>query len=189
LFLTRLIVEPASDVSSAPFPQTDSVRRMGGMTSRPLRQTMGGDEMAPPMMMDATGFFGMDPSMGGGGGYGMEETAAAKMGFVLLIEGYSPYERIAELLDPHGVGDNERRWGFVTRIANLGKLFPDVPFELYEKGDITHFKLETGRVDLASDKMPAGIGVVKDVDRVPPELLQAADRTTRTQVKPCWSIR
>ena len=97
-----------------------------------------------------------------------------KAGFVLLIEGYSPYEKISELMDPPGVGDDPTRWGVITRFGNLEKFIPGNPFVLYSKGDIKHFKVETGRVDLSKTDMPAGIGIVKEIERVPRELLQPA---------------
>lgn len=88
-------------------------------------------------------------------------------GFTILIEGYSPYRNIAELLDPPSVRDDQTRWGFVTRLDNLAKLFPDVPFELFHKYDIKHFNVKTGWVDLEDKDMPPGIGVQKEIERVP----------------------
>ena len=51
-------------------------------------------------------------------------TAAQKQaGFVITIEGYSPYRRIGELLDPPNVKEDPSRWGFATRLENL-KQYP-----------------------------------------------------------------
>ena len=56
---------------------------------------------------------------------------------------------------------------------NLEKITPDCAFELYMKSDTKHFKLEWGQVDLASKDTPLGIGIQKEVDRVPMELLRS----------------
>jgi len=80
----------------------------------------------------------------------------------VIIEGYSPYKNIDELLDPPGAGE-----GLVTRFENLSKLMPDVPFELFEKNNVAHFKYETGEVEIGLTSMPAGIGVEKDIERAP----------------------
>ena len=164
LFITRLMIEPAQDVSAAAFPKPDMSAgsglgpRVGGA---PVSMPMAGGMTMPPMM-------GMAPDS-------MGQTAENKTGFVVLIEGYSPYEKIAELLDPFGIGDNQSRWGIVTRFENLGKLFPSSPFELFKKGDITHFKVETGRVDPKDTAMPKGIGITKEIERVPKEQVQPTD--------------
>lgn len=175
LFLTRVMIESADDVSAAAFPKPDTT--MGGYAGG---GGMPGRGPGSPVMMDP---FMMAPGMmpGGGGEMSMDGMAATaptavenKIGFVLLIEGYSPYENIAELLDPHGASDDLTRWGMITRFGNLSKVLPGSPFELYSKGDIKHFKVETGRVDPVVKTMPAGIGIVKEVERVPKELLQPA---------------
>jgi hypothetical protein len=89
-------------------------------------------------------------------------------GFTVLIEGYSPYQRISELLDPPMVGDDQNRWGVITRFENMDKLFEDVPFELFNKHEIDDFKVETGLVDLMNPAgMPEGIGIEKVMERVP----------------------
>lgn len=173
LFVTRLMIEPAADVSSASFPRTATTGGAGvfrgatPMTPRG-RESMGRerDIMEMERMMPRGGGPSMMPDMSAA-------TPETQAGFVLLIEGYSPYERIFELLDPPGVGNDESRWGMITRFENLSKIIPNVPFELFKKGDITHFNVNTGRVDLASPEMPAGIGIARAVERVPRELLQA----------------
>lgn len=116
---------------------------------------------------------GPSMGMGMGGQTGTEE--AANAGFTVLIEGYSPYQKIFELLDPPSVGDDQSRWGFVTRLRNLGVVFPKTPFELFGKGDV-HFRVETGLVELNPDRsrankqdMPEGIGVLEEKERVPRE--------------------
>ena len=103
-------------------------------------------------------------------GMGMPETTSPEApqpgsGFTVVIEGYSPYQNIAELLDPPRVGEQQNRWGMVTRLGNLNKLFPNASFELFKKADVKHFRLETGLVDPQSKNMPVGIGIPRQVDR------------------------
>jgi len=90
-------------------------------------------------------------------------------GFLVVMEGYSPYRNINELLDPPGVGNDQSKWGLVTRFENLAKLMPNSMFELFEKNNIAHFKCETGEVEIGSANMPGGIGVERDVERIPKE--------------------
>ncbi|MEN6386771.1 MAG: hypothetical protein ABFD79_16450 [Phycisphaerales bacterium] len=88
-------------------------------------------------------------------------------GFVVTIEGYTPYERIGELLDPAGVQNSPDKWGIVTRMMNLNKYFDgNSPFELFNKGKVAHFRMENDVVDVSPDKvertkMPMGIGVLE----------------------------
>lgn len=178
LFISRLMIEAAADVAMAGFPTPDTTGSRTARTAGPARDggmMMPGGMPGMPMM---PGMPGMDMGMGMGTGMGSapsgEGQASGEMGFTVLIEGYSPYERISELLDPPGVGGNRARWGVITRFENLKQLFPDAAFELFKKSDITHFKVETGRVDLSSGLTPAGIGVVKEIQRVPQEQTDAA---------------
>ena len=69
--------------------------------------------------------------------------------------------------------DDQSKWGLVTRLANLAQVFPDTSFELYGKDDIKHFELKTGKVDLADRETPLGIGLQKEVPRIPEELLRS----------------
>jgi type IV pilus assembly protein PilM len=179
LFITRLMVESAPDISAAPFPKPDTTG--GGIyQSRPQLGKGAAQIMADPFMMQMMrGGGGVDPGIMQGMPGAPAQPQENKAGFVLLIEGYSPYEKIAELLDPPGVGEDKSRWGVITRFENLNKLIPNIPFELFEKGDIKHFKVETGRVEAGVTAMPAGIGVMKEVERVPKELVDAAAGATR----------
>jgi hypothetical protein len=119
------------------------------------------------------GMPGMMPGMGGGGGKvytpptrtsrqtqpapGAEDGAAAP-GFVVVIEGYSPYRNINDLLDPAGAGNDAAKWGMVTRMENLSAVCPNSPFMLYNKTNRKDFVIDTGEIDM-SKPMPAGIGV------------------------------
>ena len=81
-------------------------------------------------------------------------------GFVVIIEGYTPYEKIDELMDPAGVGNDKGKWGVVTRMMNLNEMFDgNSPFQLFFKDKVEHFRRETGLVDTADGRMPAGIGI------------------------------
>jgi hypothetical protein len=86
--------------------------------------------------------------------------AEVNAGFIVTIVGYSPYEKIGELLDPMGVENDRSRWGVVTRLIHLDEIFDgNSPFSLYNKTKIEHYKLETGEVSLEHEKILAGIGV------------------------------
>jgi type IV pilus assembly protein PilM len=83
-----------------------------------------------------------------------------KAGFVVRIEGYSPYENIGELLDPSGAGSDQSRWGVVTRLLHLDEFVDgNSPFKLFRSTETEHFTREWGEVDLNAD-MPSGIGLV-----------------------------
>ncbi len=88
-------------------------------------------------------------------------------GFVIILEGYSPYKNIHELLNPHGVKDEKDKWGVVTRFENLAKIIPKCKFELFSKDNVDHFKVETGDVEFGDDNTPAGAGIEKEIERVP----------------------
>jgi hypothetical protein len=111
-----------------------------------------------------------------------QEVLADSAGFVVVIEGYCPYKKIGDLLDPAGVGNNQDKWGIKTRLMNLNKFYTgdgNCPFELFEKNKIEHFKIETGVVDLDNKQtMPTNIGVLEDIIRIPEE--EAAVQDTRS---------
>ncbi|MHC4154676.1 MAG: hypothetical protein ACYST6_07110 [Planctomycetota bacterium] len=85
-----------------------------------------------------------------------EEIKQGKAGFVVTIEGYSPYTNLGDLMDPYGVGNDADRWGVVTRLLHLAD--SNSPFELYEKTNPTHFKLDSDAV-AADASMPDGVGM------------------------------
>jgi type IV pilus assembly protein PilM len=47
---------------------------------------------------------------------GKTQTGKDGPGFLVIIEGYSSYKNIDELLDPPGVGNDQSKWGLVTRL-------------------------------------------------------------------------
>ncbi|MHC4739342.1 MAG: type IV pilus assembly protein PilM [Planctomycetota bacterium] len=86
-------------------------------------------------------------------------------GFLVNVTGYCPYETIGELLDPAGVGDDQSKWGIITRLMNLDDINDgNSPFKLYKRTEFAHFSLETGEVDLNSE-MPTGIGIEDVITR------------------------
>ncbi|MHC4644561.1 MAG: type IV pilus assembly protein PilM [Planctomycetota bacterium] len=95
-------------------------------------------------------------------GFGAAARAAGpaeQPGFVVTIQGYSPYENVGQLLDPLGVEGQLKKWGFVTRLQHQD---PNGTFELFKKTEKKHFEPRIGEVDLAPDKeLPQGIGVVE----------------------------
>lgn len=171
MFVTNITMKYATDLLTAGFPQTAvgggfgplggfGPMGGGGLSEGPMEMLM------PPgggMSMDPMGGFGMEGGMGG-------EVSTPAGGFVVVIEGYSPFGDIRQLLDPPGVGTDQSRWGVVTRLKNLKALFSDdFPFELLEPGKIVHFKVDWGYVDLQDKEMPQGIGIYSEEVRVPAE--------------------
>jgi type IV pilus assembly protein PilM len=160
VFITRVMIEYAADLSTAQFPDpmkvvTSSMEMRGGMGM------LGG--------MGMPGEFGGTPAAA-------PVTEAPPSGFVVLIEGYTPYRKINELLDPTGVANDPSKWGIVTRFENLGKIIKGTPFELFRKNDTAHFKEEFESVIASSvrslsapggEKQPVGIGILREVRRVP----------------------
>jgi type IV pilus assembly protein PilM len=166
VFITRVMIEYSEDVPKAVFPdpsRSSSSMMMGGMMG-----TYGASARPQSMM-----------PMGGRGYPGELQTAETPAeippaGFTVLIEGYTPYQKINELLDPTGAANDPARWGIVTRLENLGKLIKGTPFELFKKNDTTHFKVDSDLVLASSQaasasqaKQPLGIGVGVDKRRVP----------------------
>ncbi len=138
------------------------------------------DGMMDPMMMEAYGMmpggpgspYGgdsrmMDPRMMGE--YGQQEGEGEEIvsGFLVTIEGYTPYHDIGQLLDPPGVENRPEKWGFITRLLHLPLKDPNDPnsgtFRLYKKGERDQFRLEKEPID-ANKFFPKGVGVAKDDD-------------------------
>ena len=104
-------------------------------------------------------------------------------GFVVTIEGYTPYEKIGEFMDPAGVSNDKEKWGVITRMLNLDELYDgNCPFKLFQKNNVEHFKLETGIIDIKDQQtMPAGIGTQEIKIRATTEEQTSTEssRTTR----------
>jgi type IV pilus assembly protein PilM len=178
LFVTYVSVDYAESLASAEFGQTKRTTagksqstqmatgrmdRMDMMSRRFSRLggrgPAGGDAKFAPTMgrQSGTAKAGKDK----------QGTGKDNPGFVVVIEGYSPYKNINELLDPSGVGNDQSKWGLVTRFENLAAIIPGSQFELFEKNNVTHFKCDTGEVQIGLADMPVGIGVEKEVERAP----------------------
>lgn len=186
LFLTRLTVSFAESLDKAQFAKAGTRRAIttgfaglvgmdrsastiGRSRMMERESSMMRDRMASSIDGSATGVGGTTPS----------PDAA---GFVVTIEGYTPYENFTDLLDPTDVKADKTRWGFVTRLENLSKMeeFKGTDFELFQKGDIKHFKLETGNVDISDTMTPPGIGILYEAVRVTPEQQAVITGTDRT---------
>jgi type IV pilus assembly protein PilM len=167
LFVTKVSMRYSDNLAKEGFEES----AMAAPSSSPAGGMMPG--MGMPGMMPGMGMPGM-PGMGGGGKVfapptqsgrsrsaqptpGTEEGPAAP-GFVVVIEGYSPYRNINDLLDPAGAGNDAAKWGMVTRLENLNAVCPNSPFKLYNKKNRTDFVIDAGEIDM-SKPMPAGIGV------------------------------
>jgi len=177
LFVTAVSVDYGESLAGAAFGEIkrattgrsrstqSSMDRMGRMGRYSSRFARFGGRM--PM-----GGRQFDPSMGRRSGTtkpaeSKQATGKDGPGFLVIIEGYSPYKNIEELLDPPGVGNDQSKWGLVTRFENLAKIIPDSPFELFDKNNVSHFKFSTGEVEIGLTDMPAGIGVEKEIERAP----------------------
>jgi len=161
LFITNMSAYFSNDLATAQFGGADLWRSSRG-TSGVGPDEFGGME-AEMMMMQQMEMMGGDPRYQlapGMFGFGAQTTEEKIPGFVVTIAGYSPYEKIAELIDPYGVEEEPDKWGLVTHLLHLDDFVADgnSPFELYEKTDPNQFKPEIGEVDLQV-QMPAGIGV------------------------------
>ncbi len=92
---------------------------------------------------------------------GGETAEEKKPGFVATISGYSPYEKIGELMTSYGVEGEQDKWGFVTGLFHLDDFVVegDSPFEVYKNTDPNQFNLEIKEVNLEK-QIPAGIGIM-----------------------------
>ena len=178
LFVTAVSVDYADSLANAAFGEIKKSRVSGTRTTKSSMDMMArrmsrfgrlGGRMPPGMAARR-----FDPTMGrrsGAAKLGKSEqiTGEDGPGFLVIIEGYSPYKNIDKLLDPSGVGNDHSKWGLVTRFENLAKIIPDIPFELFEKNNVAHFKCDTGEAEIGLADMPAGIGVEVEKQRAPTE--------------------
>jgi len=153
LFLTTVSIYYSDDLDKAQFRTSLSMRRDALMRESQMDDSEAyGDQEMMKQLESIYGAGYMQQMMG--------TTAQQKWpGFVVTIEGYSPYRKIGALLDPPNVKDRPAEWGFVTRLENLKQflnLDVNSPLEIYTK-ESQHFKLETGVVDPDGD-VPMGVG-------------------------------
>lgn len=181
LFVTKLKIDYAKDIMIAPFDNkiSSTGRRVGSYSGG------GGGEFGAGgggMMVQKRKPVAVQPRASGtsefGGGQAQltEGAAGGGPGFLVIIEGYSPYGKIEELMDPLAVSSDKSDWGLITRFEKLDSLFPDCQFELFGKGEIYHFKYEDGLVDLMSSMTPDGIGFSRSIPRVPAKYLTVGSR-------------
>lgn len=158
IFMTSLSIHFVEDVETAALGEADFVKKTGGADEDDEefydeRAMMEMERFGQPQFARRS-YDNIGPAVAEIGG----------PGFVVTIEGYSPYGHIEALMEPAGVGNDESRWGVVTRLLHLGDANSsrdaNSPFLLYEKTSQTHFKLEYGEVKFDSE-MPSGIGVVE----------------------------
>jgi hypothetical protein len=166
IFVTGLTVRFEDDVSVAAFDEADIIRGVGQKKKgkRKSRGRMG--QSALLQMLMGTGM-GTAPPQYTPQSYTQatdttdEETETVELttGFVVTIAGHSPYEDIAELMDPSGVENDRDKWGVITRLLHLDDIIEGgSSFELFKRTEVDHFKLRTGEVSLDGE-MPAGIGL------------------------------
>jgi type IV pilus assembly protein PilM len=152
LFLTTISIFYADDLDKAQFRQSAMTRRDAMMRDAQMQEGEGYDD---EMVKQMEAIYGAGYMQQMTGGAAQQKYA----GFVITIEGYSPYRNIGSLLDPPNVKEDRSRWGFVTRLENLKQflnLDVNSPFEIYTK-DAQHFKLDTGPADPDAE-IPMGVG-------------------------------
>jgi len=156
VFLTTASIYYADDLGTAQFKATASMRKDSLMQEQ-MDAGAGYDDQTMAMYEQIYGKEAM--KIFGGAG----STGEKVPGFVVMLEGYSPYKKIGDLLDPPNVQDDPSRWGLMTRLANLKQfqhLDANAPFEVYDK-TADHFKIETGPVDVDAESLPMGVGAWK----------------------------
>ncbi len=168
LFITDVSIRYSSSLKEAKFEEDHTKRtrkraRMFDMMDSDFMGPMGSDFMGP---MGPGGFVGSEMAFQRSREKDQPEKKD-EAGFVVVLEGYSPYKNIHELLNPPGVKNEKDKWGVVTRFENLAKIIPRCKFELFSKDNIDHFKVETGEVEFGDDNTPAGAGIEKEIERVP----------------------
>lgn len=163
IFITSMSVQFTDDLSSEKFSTVDSLRRRTRRDrTSPQKEEYDGED-------DEHSEFGIvrrrGPArrampgrglVGGRTGATMEKKEA---GFMVTITGYSPYRDLGELMEPIGAGNDRTRWGVVNRLLHLDEIADgNSPFKLYERTDVSHFKLEIGKVSV-EEQTPAGVGL------------------------------
>jgi len=136
VFLTTASIYYADDLGTAQFKATASMRKDSLMQEQ-MDAGAGYDDQTMAMYEQIYGKEAM--KIFGGAG----STGEKVPGFVVMLEGYSPYKKIGDLLDPPNVQDDPSRWGLMTRLANLKQfqhLDANAPFEVYDK-TADHFKI------------------------------------------------
>ncbi len=156
VFLTTISIFYSDDLEKAQFKVSAMARRESLMSTLETEQgdAYGDDEMARQQY----------ESLYPGSMDGLPGTAAPtkKSGFVITLEGYSPYKKIGDLLDPPNVKMDTKSWGLMTRLENLkqflGLVDVNSPYEILSK-EKPQYILEFAPVDLDVDTgVPNGVG-------------------------------
>lgn len=189
MFITGMKISYAKDLRNTAFGVTQISKRG---TSGMEYNGMGGMPPGMPPGMQLPGGL-MRPGVGGGAfvlpGQSSKKGSQDKAGeegvkngpgFIVEIEGYSPYENINELLDPIGVGNNKNKWGIVTRFKNLNDIVDgNSVFEILDTSNTSQFIQEIGEVDLEGS-IPAGVGILKTVTRAEKAKATDGERAIRS---------
>lgn len=175
VFITDMTIKYASSLKGASFGQK-------GATRKASKKSTGGDTggmMGMGMGMPGMGMPGM------GGGYSPKSRKSKRSskkttdepkeeledgkGFIVEIEGFTPYEDVDRLFDPINAGKDKSKWGIVTWLRNLNDVIADgnSNFKLFDNADIAHFIFESGPVAIEDGQMPMGIGLMKTIERSP----------------------
>ncbi len=158
IFVTNMEAFFSSDIATAQFGGADMFRRSRGMGGAGGEEYEGMEEYQMMEMDMMRGYGEYYP--GPGGMFGPQVGEEKFPGFILTVSGYSPYEKMTELLDPDErvVHDNHDKWGLVTRLMHLDDFVDgNSPFEVYKKNDPNQFSLEIGQVSM-EEQIPSGIG-------------------------------
>ncbi|MEN6578924.1 MAG: type IV pilus assembly protein PilM [Phycisphaerales bacterium] len=151
VFVTTLSMYYSDDLDTAEFRVAATMRKDALMQSSQMEGAGGGYDEMDMEAIYGPGYAQMK---------GLTAQAEKSSGFVVVIEGYSPYKDIGALLDPPNVKDDPSRWGLVTRLEFLKEflnLDVNAPFEIHLKNS-GNFKLETGPVDVDAEALPQGVG-------------------------------
>jgi type IV pilus assembly protein PilM len=153
VFLTTISIFYSDDLEKAQFRQSAMARRDSLMTAMETEGDAYADEGMMRQMEGYPGYMDQYPGM---------TTQTKKSGFVVTLEGYSPYKNVGALLDPSNVKAEPKRWGFMTRLENLkqflGLVDVNSPFEVLSK-EKPQYILEYAPVDLDVDTgVPKGVG-------------------------------
>ena len=163
IFLTSMQAYFTYDLEAGQFGAADVRRAQRGMPGMDGREEGMEDYMMEEYYMEE---YGMGPGMGEYGlfpGMGGQPAVEKKAGFVVTLTCYSPYGKdnaeLGTLIDPSGVENDPKKWGFATRLAHLDDYVEDgnSPLELYKKGVPEQFGLEIHKVNL-DEQLPGGIG-------------------------------
>ncbi len=155
IFITSCSIRYAEDLVATQFSEVDWMQP-GAM---PGYGNVQGPAYAPDARAEAPVTMQLEPTPEPVEAAAGEVPTAPPSGFVVTLEGYSPYRDIGDLLDPAGVDKQPEKWGLVTRLLNLQSADPASPFVLLDKGKASHFEIDKGPVDPNTQRMPRGIGV------------------------------